>query len=434
MSAAGHRSVPRVAFVYFTVEGLQVSRGGVGRWANNLLDLIPQLCAEWGERGVPLTPFVAEPRLSPATRGYDTVRLGAARMRLADCGGGLHLLANETAAEVTSAATNFDSLAIAATQVVLDLADRYDVVFSLSGESAFARLPVMVDRQLDDCHTDVRLVHTHGVTVPDGPYDLVPAELAGDAALAAWVRRSARIRIAYISQFMRDVFVRQYAVPEERLLPNISGIRLSDPAFASRSPEDDARLLASRGVPEDRSLAITWGRNSRPGLDKGYGLLLEAAALVGEDVVPVVITRDPDPGLAALAADVAPWAVVLSGEPYETIAAVLRAPNTVAACFLSASEHGAVAPMEAAWTAGLECVLVAVPTGSFRELIIDGETGVVAARTRAGVATALRSVRDAGPQRRRQLRDGAAELVRRNHDMDRNVRALFEAVLDDLAR
>ena len=146
----------------------------------------------------------------------------------------------------------------------------------------------------------------------------------------------------------------------------------------------------------------------------------------------MVATPEPDPGLARLAAEVAPRAVLLHGEPYRTIAAVLRAPNTVAACFLSASEHGAVAPMEAAWTAGPECVLVATSTGSFRELVVDGETGVAARRSPEGVAAALRAVLDSSVVERRRLRAAAAERVRRCHDFDHNVSDLFEAVLGDL--
>ncbi len=432
MPARADRSPRQVAFLHITIEGLQVSRGGVGRWANNLVAFLPELCSRWAGRGVAIAPFLAEPRLSPSTPGYDAGRLAAATESLVARGGGVRLLSNESGCEVGTGRADLPALAAAAAQVVLELIEGHEAVFVLSGESAFARLPVLVDHQIGGSAHDVRLVHTHGAAIPDGPYPLDLAELAGDAALAAWCRRSQRVRIAYISQFMREVFSRQYAVPEDRLLPNLSGIVLSDPAFGGGEQPGDAVLLAARGVPPDRPLVLTWGRNSRPGLDKGHDLLLRAAALLADAVVPVVVTPEPDPGLVRLAAELAPQAILLHGEPFATIAAVLRAPNTVAACFLSASEHGAVAPMEAAWTAGPECVLVATLTGSFPELVVDDLTGVVAQRSPSGVAAALRTVLGSSAADRRRLRAAAADRVRRCHDFKRNVGKLFDEVLGDL--
>ena len=214
MHARADRPARRVAFVHFTIEGLQVCRGGVGKWANNLVRFLPDLCSRWADRGVVIAPFLAEPRLLTSTPGYDESRLAAAAELLAAWGGGVRLLSNESGREVGYGSADLPALAVAAAQVVLDLADRHDVVFALSGESAFARLPVLVDHQLGRLAHDVRLIHTHGAAIPDGPYPLDPVELAGDAALAAWCRRSERVRIAYISHFMHDVFTHQYAVPE----------------------------------------------------------------------------------------------------------------------------------------------------------------------------------------------------------------------------
>jgi glycosyltransferase involved in cell wall biosynthesis len=424
-----------VAFIYFTIEGLQVSRGGIGRWAANLLGLLPGLCGEWSGRGMQIVPFFAEPRVASTAPGYSPDRLASARQLLSGLGGRVHLLRNDAARAGPVCGFSYgQGPAAAGAQIVCDLAEQYDIVFSLSGESAFAQLPVIVDSELPSPDYDLRLVHTHGAAIPDGPYELDPQELAGDALLAAWCRRSSRVRIAYISQFMREVFTTQYAVPAKRLIPNISGIVLSDPAFAPDRQLREAQLLASRGIPTRRPIALTWGRNSRPGLDKGHDVLIRAAGLLDGAITAVVATRDPDPGLARLAAQVAPDTVLLAGEPFETLAALLRAPNTVAACFLSASEHGAVAPMEAAWTAGHGCVLVATQAGSFPELVADGVTGVVADRSAAGVAHALRAVLAMSAAERDRLRKAAAERVRRHHDQEKNVRHLFETVLGDPPR
>jgi glycosyltransferase involved in cell wall biosynthesis len=423
-----------VGVLVLGIEGLQHSRGGVGRYTRNLVADIPDLQAHFRARDVVLTFHFAEPMLSRDGPLLDEELWSRARADVAASGGTVtRLIGDANGRSAWGSWPQFHALSAAGAQLAVQLADRHERLVVLTGTSAFALVPLLLLQQTDPDDGRFALVHTHGAAIPWSRPWPDSAELLADAAVALLARTDARVRIAYVSEFMADVFGRGYGVPAEKLLPNVTGLHRDDPRFAPAAAGEVRRVLERAGVPTDRPLVLAWGRNSAPGLDKGYDLILRACARLDGAVRPVLLTRDPDPGLRQLADQLGVDAVLRHGQPFEVISAVLRWESTVATVFAAEADPGAAGPLEAMRAAADGGgVLVAVNEGSYPAVIRDGNTGLLTERTVDGLAAGLRRALDLGPAERAGLRRRAAGLVAVDHDFSTNVRGLLGAAVAPL--
>ncbi|MEO3977505.1 hypothetical protein [Streptomyces sp. CAU 1734] len=433
MEAAAGQS-RTLALVWLMIEGAQVFTGGVARYVENLLDEQDALRDRLAEQGWTAHFLLAEPCYHPGAPGYDEGRRQRVSDRLAARGGrAVRLISDSDGSEGWGGEEFFHALSAAGAQLVLDTAERYDAVIAVSGTSAFARLPGMVQRQAGDLARKVHHVHTFGLATHDTARVPPPAEIAADADVAFWARQSDRVSLGFISEYTADLYARVYAVPRESLLPNRSAIPLRDPRFAVLSGAETERRLAALGVPEHGELLVMWGRNSAPGLDKGYHLLIEAARDLS-GVVPVIATRLPDRGLRELAGRLGVPAVLLDGLAFPDISALLQSPRTLAAAFLGEAEPGAVSPMEAMWTARESGALAIVAdTGNLPEVVGGGTAGIITERTAAGVAGGVRRLRALGQDERRRMRGAAAGRIREHYDFAVTIAELTDAAAGRLA-
>uniref|UniRef100_UPI0030BA2B46 Glycosyltransferase n=1 Tax=Streptomyces lincolnensis TaxID=1915 RepID=UPI0030BA2B46 len=423
-----------LAFVWLMVEGAQVAAGGVAGYVRNLLDEQDALRDHLAERGWSVEFVLGEPFYDPGAPGYDEERWRRVREHLAARGGrAVRLVSDSDGLDGWGEERFFHALSATGAQLVLDTAERCDAVVAVSGTSAFARVPGMVQRQGGELAAKVLHVHTFGLATHDTAHVPSPAEIAADGDVAFWTRQSDRVSVGYISRYTAELYARTYAIPAAALLPNRSAIPRHAPRFGVLTEERINERIAGLGLPAEGEFVVMWGRNSAPGLDKGYHLLLEAARdLPG--VVPVIATRRPDPGLRRLADRYAVPAVLLDDQPFTHLSALLQSPRTLAAAFLGEAEPGAVSPMEAMWVARESGALViAADTGNLPEVVDDGAAGIVTRRTAADVADAVRRVRKLTADERRRMRAAAAARVRARFDFAANVRELADAAVDRLA-
>ena len=273
--------------------------------------------------------------------------------------------------------------------------------------------------------------------------DLYHADFADEAATAAMVvaelvraRFSFKSHASYNPQLLEEkaaaaavvvtesMFDRRHyfaAVPDERVLVSRTGVdEVAPPRTGVGSP---LRILCIGTLQEK----------------KGQRYLIAAAALLRERGVPVrvhLVGSGPlESELHAFARAVAPDTVTF--EPYVPHSAVASRyadhdvfvlPSVVTP---AGDRDGLPAVLIEAAAAG--CVVASTPVSGIPELIVDGETGLLAPeRDAASLADALqRLVED--PELVQRLRVGAAELVRERFDLRRNAAELaarFRVELD----
>ncbi|HLL33502.1 MAG TPA: glycosyltransferase [Streptomyces sp.] len=420
----------RMAVVWLMLEGGQVSQGGVARYVENVLRAQDSICAEWSAQGWDIDFILGEPFYRESAAGYDEQRRRRVAAHLEERGGrAVRLISDSDGIEQWGSDRFLHALSAAGAQLVLETAERYDGVIAVSGTSAFAQVAGMIQRLGGPLAARVLHVHTFGLATHETALPPAPAEIAADADVAFWARQTPHVTVAYISDYTARLYERTYAIPRRSLLPNRSGIPLDDPLFALLDQDTVAKRLAPLGLPAEGRLAVMWGRNSAPDLDKGYHLLLEAAADV-PGVVPVIANRRPAPDLQNLAERLGVRAVFLAGQPFETISALLQSERTLAAAFLGEAEPGAVSPMEAMWVARRSgAVVIAADAGNLPELVDGGRAGLLTARTAPAVAEALRTAQALTDEERAAMRTAAAGVVRADCDFLANIRELVSSAI-----
>lgn len=420
----------RMAVVWLMLEGAQVSQGGVARYVENLLGAQDAIRAEWSAQGWDVDFILGEPYYQESAAGYDKERWQRVSAHLEERGGRMvRLISDSDGTEQWGGDRFFHALSAAGAQLVLETAERYDGVIAVSGTSAFSQVPGMVQRLGAPLADRVLHVHTFGLATHETVLPPTSAEIAADGDVAFWTRQTPHVTVAYISDYTARLYERTYAIAPGSMLPNRSGIPLDDQQFALVGPEEIEKRLAPLGLPAEGRLAVMWGRNSAPDLDKGYHLLLEAAAEV-PGVVPVIANRRPDPGLEQYAERLGVQAVFLADQPSETIFALLQSERTLAAAFLGEAEPGAVSPMEAMWVArATGAVVIAADAGNLPELTDGGRAGVLTARTGPAVAEALRTAQALTDEERADMRAVATGIVRRDCDFRKNIRDLVSEAM-----
>jgi glycosyltransferase involved in cell wall biosynthesis len=420
-----------IGVLVLTVEGIQQSSGGVGRYTQNLITDMPLLREHLRALGASVTFHFGEPLLAADDPAFDPGLWERSRSAVAAAGGTVTRLLNDSDGHVTWGSwAQFHALSATAAQLALHLVDRHDSLLVLSGTSAFALMPLLLLRQVGPGDQRFGVIHTHGAAIPWPGRPGDSAEILADSALATLARNDPRVRVASVSQFMARVFTDGYGIPDCALLRNITGIHRDDPRFERLSPPDRERRLARLGVPADRPLVLAWGRNSMPGLDKGYDLLLRACRRLGGNLLPVLMTRSRDAGLQSLADQLGIEAVLRYGQDFGAIAAVAQSPQTAAVVFAADSDPGAAGPLEAMRVAADGgSIVLAVDSGSYPEVVLDGRTGLLAERSDEALAARLGDAVTLPEAERARMRRAAARLVAAEHDFTTNVRDLLTAAI-----
>jgi glycosyltransferase involved in cell wall biosynthesis len=415
-----------MAVLWLVIEGAQVAQGGVAQYAANLLAEQDELRAEFAGRGIGLDFVVGEPHYRDTVPGYDLARWQRTDAWLRARGGRAVRLVSDTDGDSPWGADRFShALSAAGAQVALDLAVDYEGVLVISTTSAFARVPGMVQRLGGDLATRILHVHTFGMATHDTRTVPTATEITADGDVAYWVRHSPRVLFGYISRYTAQLYRELYGAPADSLVPNRTGIRLADPRFEPMA-RDQAEAEVG-GLPERGRFVVMWGRRSETTLDKGYHLLIEAAARE-PGLVPVIATRRPDPSMNALAERLGVTAVFLVDQPFRVISALVQHERTVGVAFLGEAEPGAAAPMEAMWTARKsDTVMLFANAGNLPELVVDGESGLLTDRTKEAVAAGLRRLAALASPDRRSMAVAAASVIQQTCDFALTIREFLDA-------
>jgi glycosyltransferase involved in cell wall biosynthesis len=425
-----------VAILVLTIEGLQHLDGGVGRYVGNIVDEVPSLRAEWLERGVRLSFYVAEPVCRPDMATFRPGRFERIDARLRRAGGrAIRLVSfsgggdNSFRDPLAADARNYLVGSATAAQVAIELAAAHQALRVLGGNTLFAQVPALLMRQARLFGADVACVHlTHSPVPPPGPPD--DPRVAANELLASAARSDPLVRIGYESEFMLHSYRERYGLPERAFVNARSGVPATSPRFAPLPDAEVQAVLQRLRIPMDRPLVVSWGRSDPA---KGFDLLLRAARLLDGTVVPVVLNPTFNADLHRLDQQLGTGAVLLHDQEFQVIKALLQWPYTRVAAFLSANEPASVTPAEAMLAAhGSGCVVLTVPTGCYPEMIAHGRTGVMAAaRTSEAVASAVREVLALPAPAAREIGANASSYASKRHDFSRNFRRTLAALLEE---
>ena len=417
----------QLAVLLLTNEGFRQVDGGVARWVHNILDAREQAATTADRRGTELRWHVAE--LAQCTGRKDEEWFAWASERYLSSGAvRYHPMADPRAHDWE--ANHFEhcvALGSAAGQIVLSVSADVDSVLVVSGMGMFAMAARFAIRAADQFGIPMSFVHmTHmPVLMADGNAEL--PEAYADSVLGHLARHDRRVAIGWESHWMRRQYQLVYGIGDDKVLYARAGVATDDPKFAAIPP--DADLLRVLGVPTDRDLVVSWGRGV---VEKGFELLIDAARVAGDRLVPVILNPRPNPTLEEHVRRTGSPAVLLHGQDDRVLSALCQWPRTVAAAFLSAREAASITPVEAAlMNGGRGLVVVAVPTGVYPELIDDGHTGFLAERREvASVAAALATVADLDLRDRIAVSAAARDRARKEHDFRTNWQRSFEEMLD----
>jgi 2-deoxystreptamine N-acetyl-D-glucosaminyltransferase/2-deoxystreptamine glucosyltransferase len=184
--------------------------------------------------------------------------------------------------------------------------------------------------------------------------------------------------------------------------------------FAPGRPEDKRELRRRLGLPDDAVIAVAAGRLHPL---KGLEYLMRACALLPATVRVYVLGDGPcRPALSRLA-DTVPGVRLVGEVPHTSVVDWLRSADlfVLPSVDLIGQGEGAPTVLLEAMATGLP--VVASDLGGVRELVADGETGVlVRPRDPAAVAEAIRALAAEPRMRERMGRAGRARS--REHDWD----------------
>lgn len=433
----------RVALVYLTPEGVNTWVAGVGSVINANFKALPETARKLAGDGIELSVFFATPAAGPGVRGWNPGQLEKAREVAGILGGEVRLLPN-----YTDGTDNFGRLdqwkvvSAAGAAYVYEVASRFDKTVVLAHSShPFALAPLYIDMQRDLVGVDVVTVYTiHSTSIQDrtfaykgGKYpDHERAMVEGLAV--QWAKFTESVKLGYISHYMAHHLVHEHGARLDTLVPTLNGVDMSDPHFALLSPERREEVLRKYGVPLDKPLLVTWGRFVP---EKGFDLVLEAAARSGAGLHPVLVGMvDHSPEYPG---EIISWAkglgiehTIIVERDWELVAALLEWKHTRVAALLSRYDepHGLVVNEARMHAREGGPVVVVSNRGGLPEQVADGVDGFIAdiddIDAAAAVIAKAASLTD---EERARMRAAAIETIRTRYDFSENIAKTVRAAL-----
>jgi len=374
-----------LAVIHLTFEGIQIFGGGVCSVTRGHLEALALLKKYLHPGGITLTPYIAEiayndehPRRDPHYEQY-------AVKRVRELGGDLAYLVNVTWGQQPYTAWGEHDLGpvslwkaacAAGATAALNFAKRHQAAVIYCHDCVFALASLNVALQAEAFGADVRAVYvvhstalTHELPLPN------PERLMAESAAMHWAKISPKVKIGYISEFIRDHLIRDYGVHLENCVPTGNGINPSDPHFRLRSREEITAKLRAYDIPLDRPLLVSWGR---PVPYKRFDIVLKAAARLRGKIWPVVIVSPRSEELLRLKEELQLEGSLIFAFDAELVACLLQWENTRVAASLAYREPCGLTPMEVRMHARRSGpLLVTSDTGGLAEQVHHGVDGFV---------------------------------------------------------
>jgi len=335
--------------------------------------------------GIKLTPYFCEIAYAQDHERRDKPYETYAAETIREMGGEIIFLANFTKGYLPKASwgvgdlggiENWKVAGASGASAALNLARKHQAGVIYCHDSLYSFAPIYASLQADAYGADVAslfVIHstalTHELPLPN------PERLMAESAAIHWAKVSPRVKLGYISKFIRDHVIKDYGASGHHMIPTGNGISPDNPIYRQRTQKEIAEKLKQYKIPLNKKLLITWGRAVAY---KKYDINLKAASRLKEKIHPVVIVTPESNELIALAKELGIDASFIFNFDPELIAALSQWENTVAAGILAKNEPCGLVPMEfrmyARNTGGL---LIVSDTGGLVEQVNDGIDGFV---------------------------------------------------------
>ncbi len=427
-----------LAIIHLTFEGIQTFGGGVCSVTRGHLDALARLRDRLSDAGLTITPYFLEIAYREDHPRRDDAYEKRAIKNVETMGGEVRRLVNLSTGGVPKGAwgeadlgtvENWKAASASGAAEALNVARRHAAAVVYCHDSLFSLAPLYMALQADAFDADIAAVlvaHSTGLThempLPN------PERLMVESAGMHWAKVSRRVRIGYISDFMKKHLQRDYGVHADHLVPTGNGVNPFSSAFELRSREEMTKRLRAHGIPVDNPLLASWGR---PVHYKRFDLVLEAGALLQKRAHTVLVLAEHSDEITDLNRRIGAHATIVSTFDPELVAALSQWPNTVAVAAVAENEPCGLIPMEVRMHArGGGAVMVVSNSGGLAEQVEHGRDGIKLSRlTGEDLAAAVEDLLDAPDSFKDTLRSSGFGTVLENYTWTSQILRTLGALL-----
>lgn len=409
-----------LAIVHLTFEGIQIYGGGVCTVTRGHLEALAGLQEKLRRRKIRLTPYFLEIAYAPDHPRRDPRYEAYARQKVAALGGEVAYLTNYSVGDEPftkwgvkdlGPVENWKHACASGAALALNYARRHQAAVLYCHDCVYALASLYAALEADAYGADVRAVYvvhstalTHELPLPN------PDRLMAESVAMHWPKVSPRVRIGYISEFIRGHLVSDYGVRPEHTVPTGNGLNPDDPHFRLRSEEEIIAKLREYQIPLDKPLMVAWGRAVAY---KRFDIVMKVAAELGDLVHAVVIVSPRSPELLALKEQLPVNMSLIFAFDAELVACLLQWKHTVAVPILAYLEPCGLTPMETRMQARRQGPLVITSdTGGLPEQIAHGVDGFVTRQDDvAHVAETVRKILAMSEAEKERMRKAGLERI-----------------------
>ncbi|MCR4437616.1 MAG: glycosyltransferase family 4 protein [bacterium] len=413
-----------LAVVHLTFEGIQIFGGGVCTVTRGHLEALGRLQDKLRRRAIRVTPYFLEIAYAPDHPRRDRRYEEYARQKAAAMGGEVAYLTNYSVGDEPftkwgvkdlGPVENWKHACASGAALALNFARRHQAAVLYCHDCVYALASLYAALEAEAYGTDIRAVYvvhstalTHELPLPN------PDRLMAEAVAMHWPKVSPRVRIGYISEFIRGHLISDYGVRPEHTVPTGNGLNPDDPHFRLRSEQEIVAKLREHHIPLDKPLMVTWGRAV---LYKRFDVVMKVAAELRDAVHAVVVVSPRSQELLQLKEDLHLDMSLIFAFDAELIACLLQWKNTVAVPILAYLEPCGLTPMEARMQARRQGPLVITSdTGGLPEQIEHGVDGFITRQDDvAHVAETVRRIMAMTDAERERVRRAGLERILRQY-------------------
>ncbi|MBC7186018.1 MAG: glycosyltransferase family 4 protein [Calditrichaeota bacterium] len=430
-----------LAVIHLTFEGIQIFGGGVCTVTRGHLEALGRLQDTLRRRGIRITPYFLEIAYAPDHPRRDRRYEEYARQKVAAMGGEVAYLTNYSVGDEPftkwgvkdlGPVENWKHACASGTALALNFARRHQAAVLYCHDCVYALASLYAALEADAYGADIRAVYvvhstalTHELPLPN------PDRLMAEAVAMHWPKVSPRVRIGYISEFIRGHLISDYGVRPEHTVPTGNGLNPDDSHFRLRSEEEIVAKLREHHIPLDKPLMVAWGRAVAY---KRFDVVMKVAAELRDAVHAVVVVSPRSQELLQLKEDLHLDMSLIFAFDAELIACLLQWKNTVAVPILAYLEPCGLTPMETRMQARRQGPLVITSdTGGLPEQIEHGVDGFVTRQDDvAHVAETVRRIMAMTDAERARMRRAGLERILRQYTWRSQILTTLAALSPDV--
>ncbi|MCI0514982.1 glycosyltransferase family 4 protein [candidate division KSB1 bacterium] len=413
-----------LAVIHITFEGIQIFGGGVCTVIRGHLNAMSILQRHFPKYGIKLTPYFAEIGYADnhPRRDQEYERQAVAQIRA--LGGDMAYLANYSWGEQPFTAwgehdlgpvDKWKAACASAATVALNFAKKHQSAVIYCHDCVFALTALYSALQAEAFGADIRAIYvvhstalTHELPLPN------PDRLMAECATIHWGKISPKVKIGYISQFIRSHLVQDYGARLEDTVSTGNGLNPTDPHFRLRTENEIISKLKQYQIPLDKQLLFSWGR---PVSYKRFDLVLRVAAELRSELHAVVMVSPHSDELVELKKSLNLDLSLIPAFDAELVACVLQWKNTVVTPVLAHLEPCGLTPMEIRMHARRQGpLLVTSDTGGLPEQVTDEQDGFITRQDDvADIVTHIKAILAMKTSARQQIREQGLQKILRQY-------------------